>query len=114
MVTFTTVSQSDLIRMFVKCSVRDFLFDVSSKYFILILSGSLPSQQTVSALFSPLCRYFSNITLGGRDYSFSNEGYLANPFLDVISYMPGSGWEDVSTNQNSISVRSCVTAVMDW
>ncbi|KTG45148.1 hypothetical protein cypCar_00029485 [Cyprinus carpio] len=58
-------------------------------------------------------KYFSNITLGGRDYSFNNEGYLANPFLDVISYTPGSGWEDVRTNQNSISVRSCVTAVMD-
>lgn len=84
---------------------------MSSESFILILSGS---QQTVSALFSSLCRYFSNITLGGRDYSFNNEGYLANPFLDVISYTPGSGWEDVRTNQNSVSVRSCVTAVMDW
>jgi len=61
-----------------------------------------------------LFRYFSNITLGGRDYSFNNEGYLANPFLDVISYTPGSGWEDVRTYQNSISVRSYVTAVMDW
>lgn len=114
MVTFTTVLQSDLIRMFVKGSVQDFLFDMSSESFILILSGSLPSQQTVSALFSLLCRYFSNITLGGRDYSFNNEGYLANPFLDVISYMSGSGWEDVRTNQNSISVCSCVSAVMDW
>lgn len=41
------------------------------------------------------CRYFSNITLGGRDYSFNVEGYLSNPFLDVISWTPGSGWEDV-------------------
>uniref|UniRef100_A0A671PTW9 Glutamate receptor n=1 Tax=Sinocyclocheilus anshuiensis TaxID=1608454 RepID=A0A671PTW9_9TELE len=70
--------------------------------FILILSGSLPSQQTVSALFSLLCRYFSNITLGGRDYSFNYEGYLANPFLDVISYTPGSGWEDVGWWENGV------------
>uniref|UniRef100_A0A672LQR0 Glutamate receptor n=1 Tax=Sinocyclocheilus grahami TaxID=75366 RepID=A0A672LQR0_SINGR len=70
--------------------------------FILILSGSLPSQQTVSAVFSLLCRYFSNITLGGRDYSFNNEGYLANPFLDVISYTPGSGWEDVGWWENGV------------
>lgn len=42
-----------------------------------------------------ICRYFSNITMSGKDYSFNNEGYLANPFLDVISYTPGSGWEDV-------------------
>ncbi|KAK3551247.1 hypothetical protein QTP70_013986, partial [Hemibagrus guttatus] len=39
-------------------------------------------------------KYFSNITMSGKDYSFNNEGYLANPFLDVISYTPGSGWED--------------------
>uniref|UniRef100_A0A673IHQ1 Glutamate receptor n=1 Tax=Sinocyclocheilus rhinocerous TaxID=307959 RepID=A0A673IHQ1_9TELE len=70
--------------------------------FILILSGSLPSQQTVSALFSLLCRYFSNITLGGRDYKFNSEGYLANPFLDVISYTPGSGWEDVGWWENGV------------
>lgn len=42
-------------------------------------------------------RYFSNITLGGRDYSFNSDGYLANPFLDVISWTPGRGWEDVRT-----------------
>uniref|UniRef100_A0A4W4FNN5 Glutamate receptor n=1 Tax=Electrophorus electricus TaxID=8005 RepID=A0A4W4FNN5_ELEEL len=46
--------------------------------------------------------YFSNITLGGRDYSFNNEGYLANPFLDVISYTPGNGWEDVGWWENGV------------
>ena len=51
---------------------------------------------------SLICRYFSNITLGGRDYSFNNDGYLANPFLDVISYTAGSGWEDVRNNEDSV------------
>ncbi|XP_071761113.1 glutamate receptor ionotropic, NMDA 2D [Centroberyx gerrardi] len=45
-------------------------------------------------------RYFSNITLGGRDYSFNSDGYLANPFLDVISWTPGRGWEDVGWWEN--------------
>lgn len=45
-------------------------------------------------LFSS-CRFFSNITLSGRDYSFNNDGYLANPLLDVISYTAGRGWEEV-------------------
>ncbi|KAJ8005118.1 hypothetical protein DPEC_G00143330 [Dallia pectoralis] len=45
-------------------------------------------------------RYFSNITLGGRDYSFDSDGYLANPVLDVISYTPGKGWEDVGFWEN--------------
>ncbi|XP_030227218.1 glutamate receptor ionotropic, NMDA 2D [Gadus morhua] len=45
-------------------------------------------------------RYFSNITLGGRDYSFDGDGYLANPFLDVISWTPGRGWEDVGWWEN--------------
>ncbi|KAF4088301.1 hypothetical protein AMELA_G00081890 [Ameiurus melas] len=47
-------------------------------------------------------KYFSNITMGGKDYSFNNEGYLANPFLDVISYTPGSGWEDVGWWENGV------------
>jgi len=41
------------------------------------------------------CRFFSNITLSGRDYSFNNDGYLANPLLDVISYTAGRSWEEV-------------------
>uniref|UniRef100_A0A6Q2WQU4 Glutamate receptor ionotropic, NMDA 2C n=1 Tax=Esox lucius TaxID=8010 RepID=A0A6Q2WQU4_ESOLU len=45
-------------------------------------------------------RYFSNITLSGRDYSFDSDGYLANPVLDVISYTPGKGWEDVGFWEN--------------
>lgn len=47
--------------------------------------------------FSPFfsCRFFSNITLSGRDYSFNNDGYLANPLLDVISYTAGRSWEEV-------------------
>ncbi|KAJ8273227.1 hypothetical protein GJAV_G00099170 [Gymnothorax javanicus] len=47
-------------------------------------------------------RYFSNITLGGRDYSFNSDGYLANPSLDVISYSPGRGWEEVGWWENRI------------
>uniref|UniRef100_A0A3P8SJU2 Glutamate receptor n=1 Tax=Amphiprion percula TaxID=161767 RepID=A0A3P8SJU2_AMPPE len=47
-------------------------------------------------------RYFSNITLGGRDYSFNMDGYLANPFLDVISWTPGRGWEDVGWWENGV------------
>ncbi|XP_023685836.1 uncharacterized protein grin2db [Paramormyrops kingsleyae] len=47
-------------------------------------------------------RFFSNITLGGRDYSFNNDGYLANPSLDVISYTPGRGWEEVGWWENGI------------
>ncbi|XP_062847826.1 glutamate receptor ionotropic, NMDA 2D [Trichomycterus rosablanca] len=47
-------------------------------------------------------KYFSNITLGGRDYSFNNDGYLANPFLDVISYTPGTGWGDVGSWENGV------------
>ncbi|XP_028453969.1 glutamate receptor ionotropic, NMDA 2D-like [Perca flavescens] len=39
-------------------------------------------------------RYFSNISLGGRDYSFNSDGYLSNPLLDVISYTNGRGWEE--------------------
>uniref|UniRef100_A0A3Q2YF23 Glutamate receptor n=1 Tax=Hippocampus comes TaxID=109280 RepID=A0A3Q2YF23_HIPCM len=46
--------------------------------------------------------YFSNITLGGRDYSFDADGYLANPFLDVISWTPGRGWEDVGWWENGV------------
>ncbi|XP_035528081.1 glutamate receptor ionotropic, NMDA 2D [Morone saxatilis] len=47
-------------------------------------------------------RYFSNITLGGRDYSFNSDGYLSNPFLDVISWTPGRGWEDVGWWENGV------------
>ncbi|KAK1895786.1 Glutamate receptor ionotropic NMDA 2D [Dissostichus eleginoides] len=47
-------------------------------------------------------RYFGNITLGGRDYSFNVDGYLANPFLDVISWTPGRGWEDVGWWENGV------------
>lgn len=42
-------------------------------------------------------RYFTNISIGGRDYSFNSDGYLSNPLLDVISYTNGRGWEEVST-----------------
>ncbi|KAJ8268386.1 hypothetical protein COCON_G00135580 [Conger conger] len=47
-------------------------------------------------------RYFSNITLGGRDYSFNSDGYLANPSLDVISHAPGRGWEEVGWWENRV------------
>ncbi|KAK1880470.1 Glutamate receptor ionotropic NMDA 2D, partial [Dissostichus eleginoides] len=39
-------------------------------------------------------RYFNNISIGGRDYSFNSDGYLSNPLLDVISYTNGRGWEE--------------------
>ncbi|XP_034561269.1 glutamate receptor ionotropic, NMDA 2D-like [Notolabrus celidotus] len=39
--------------------------------------------------------YFTNISIGGRDYSFNSDGYLSNPLLDVISYTNGRGWEEV-------------------
>ncbi|XP_035287225.1 glutamate receptor ionotropic, NMDA 2D-like [Anguilla anguilla] len=47
-------------------------------------------------------RYFSNITLAGRDYSFNSDGYLANPSLDVISHVPGRGWEEVGWWENRV------------
>ncbi|XP_051992431.1 glutamate receptor ionotropic, NMDA 2D-like [Xyrauchen texanus] len=47
-------------------------------------------------------RFFSNITLSGRDYSFNNDGYLANPLLDVISYAAGRGWEEVGWWENGV------------
>ncbi|XP_061616003.1 glutamate receptor ionotropic, NMDA 2D [Phyllopteryx taeniolatus] len=45
-------------------------------------------------------RYFTNISIGGRDYSFNNDGYLSNPLLDVISYNNGRGWEEVGWWEN--------------
>ncbi|XP_035385135.1 glutamate receptor ionotropic, NMDA 2D isoform X1 [Electrophorus electricus] len=47
-------------------------------------------------------RYFSNITLSGRDYSFNDDGYLASPLVDVISYMAGRGWEEVGWWENGV------------
>ncbi|TSO05418.1 Glutamate receptor ionotropic, NMDA 2D [Bagarius yarrelli] len=47
-------------------------------------------------------RYFSNITLSGRDYSFNGDGYLANPLVDVISYTAGRGWEEVGWWENGV------------
>ncbi|KPP66671.1 hypothetical protein Z043_114801 [Scleropages formosus] len=65
------------------------------------------------ALFACL-RYFSNITLGGRDYSFNSDGYLANPYMDVISHSPGKGWEEILQLHSSIgkveSVKMAITA----
>ncbi|KAM6903782.1 uncharacterized protein grin2da [Lycodopsis pacificus] len=45
-------------------------------------------------------RYFTNISIGGRDYSFNSDGYLSNPLLDVISYTSGRGWEEVGWWEN--------------
>lgn len=56
-------------------------------YFFL---SAIPSLHFLSS------RFFSNITLSGRDYSFNSDGYLSNPVLDVISYSEGKGWEEVS------------------
>uniref|UniRef100_A0AAY4DX22 Glutamate receptor n=1 Tax=Denticeps clupeoides TaxID=299321 RepID=A0AAY4DX22_9TELE len=52
--------------------------------------------------FLPPSRFFSNITLGGRDYSFNSDGYLANPLLDVISFSEGRGWEEVGVWENGV------------
>ncbi|KAM9339750.1 uncharacterized protein grin2da [Symphorus nematophorus] len=45
-------------------------------------------------------RYFTNISIGGRDYSFNSDGYLSKPLLDVISYTNGRGWEEVGWWEN--------------
>ncbi|XP_068603595.1 glutamate receptor ionotropic, NMDA 2D [Brachionichthys hirsutus] len=45
-------------------------------------------------------RYFTNISIGGRDYSFNSNGYLSKPLLDVISYNNGRGWEEVGWWEN--------------
>ena len=72
--------------------------DISISPDMDILSGC-----KIPSLISPLCspvsspRYFTNISIGGRDYSFNSDGYLSNPLLDVISYTNGRGWEEVST-----------------
>lgn len=69
--------------------------------------GRVPAEQVcngVSPLLSPH-RYFTNISIGGRDYSFNSDGYLSNPLLDVISYINGRGWEEVSA-------RRCVLMLM--
>lgn len=71
----------------------------------------------LDSLLSPTtltCRYFSNITLGGRDYSFNTDGYLANPFLDVISWTPGRGWEDVRTLILYNKSLYCPMRHFDW
>uniref|UniRef100_A0A3P8WIN9 Glutamate receptor n=1 Tax=Cynoglossus semilaevis TaxID=244447 RepID=A0A3P8WIN9_CYNSE len=52
-----------------------------------------------SVVLSPL-RYFTNISIGGRDYSFNSDGYLSNPLIDVISYNNGRGWEEVGWWEN--------------
>ncbi|CDQ75520.1 unnamed protein product [Oncorhynchus mykiss] len=64
-------------------------------YFFLFLSA-IPTLHFLSS------RFFSNITLSGRDYSFNSDGYLSNPVLDVISYSEGKGWEEVGTWQNGV------------
>lgn len=53
----------------------------------------------------PLChRYFTNISIGGRDYSFNSDGYLSNPLIDVISYTNGRGWEEVSAQPDGLTL----------
>lgn len=57
----------------------------------------MPYLNSSTSSFVSCHRYFTNISIGGRDYSFNNDGYLSNPLLDVISYTNGRGWEEVST-----------------
>ncbi|CAB1415022.1 unnamed protein product [Pleuronectes platessa] len=54
------------------------------------------TQSTSSSGTQEALEYFTNISIGGRDYSFNSDGYLSNPLLDVISYTNGRGWEEVS------------------
>lgn len=56
----------------------------------------------LSSFFCSSFRYFSNITLSGRDYSFNADGYLANPLVDVISYTAGRGWEEVRPSLDDV------------
>lgn len=69
----------------------------------LILLHFFLLDRKISCLVSPLRspvsshRYFTNISIGGRDYSFNSDGYLSKPLLDVISYTNGRGWEEVSS-----------------
>lgn len=67
-------------------------------WLVCLLGSKIKSHIWIHPLpsLSPL-RYFTNISIGGRDYSFNNDGYLSNPLLDVISYTNGRGWEEVST-----------------
>lgn len=61
----------------------------------LYLENHTPHLPPSCPIFSH--RYFTNISIGGRDYSFNSDGYLSKPLLDVISYTNGRGWEEVST-----------------
>ncbi|MGH0187715.1 UNVERIFIED_CONTAM: hypothetical protein FKN15_026034 [Acipenser sinensis] len=47
-------------------------------------------------------RYFSNISLGGRDYSFNSDGYLVNPSLVVIALNRERNWEVVGSWDDGI------------
>ncbi|RXM91216.1 Glutamate receptor ionotropic, NMDA 2D [Acipenser ruthenus] len=49
-----------------------------------------------------LHRYFSNISLGGRDYSFNSDGYLVNPSLVVIALNRERNWEVVGSWDDGI------------
>lgn len=59
----------------------------------------------VSSFLSPH-RYFTNISIGGRDYSFNGDGYLSKPLLDVIAYINGRGWEEVSARHCMLTPSS--------
>lgn len=67
-------------------------------YFLYSLHGLHLHIISLMYLCSPVHRYFTNISIGGRDYSFNSDGYLSKPLLDVISYTNGRGWEEVSTH----------------
>ncbi|XP_040909661.1 glutamate receptor ionotropic, NMDA 2D [Toxotes jaculatrix] len=63
-------------------------------------AGNCQSDGNQTHRKSSLHRYFTNISIGGRDYSFNSDGYLSNPLLDVISYTNGRGWEEVGWWEN--------------
>uniref|UniRef100_A0A8D3CFR1 Glutamate receptor n=1 Tax=Scophthalmus maximus TaxID=52904 RepID=A0A8D3CFR1_SCOMX len=73
--------------------------DFQRLYNVLHTRDGLPGLSSALSPVSPL-RYFTNISIGGRDYSFNSDGYLSNPLLDVISYTNGRGWEEVGWWEN--------------
>ncbi|KAM9775610.1 uncharacterized protein grin2da [Syngnathus typhle] len=65
-----------------------------------LYTGNCQSDGNRTQRVADRIRYFTNISIGGRDYSFNDDGYLSNPLLEVISYNNGRGWEEVGWWEN--------------
>uniref|UniRef100_A0AAV2K1C1 Uncharacterized protein n=1 Tax=Knipowitschia caucasica TaxID=637954 RepID=A0AAV2K1C1_KNICA len=87
--------------------VKVYILKACSRRKVFALGDCSPGSFVMSLLRGGERRYFTNISIGGRDYSFSNDGYLSNPLLDVISYTNGRGWEE-STRVSKVWSRSKV------